>query len=181
MRGAALADVRVVLVEGEFFKGFGAVLSDAGDAADPEDASLSVAFAFVARGVPDPALDSRLTATTLGSSPATRSMASSRASIASTESSMRVTYLDPMVSSIDEPCPLAAGCVGARDWESLLVLIDSTNESSLLCSSTGLGYFILTCRIGSNTGVFPAESSSAIDCFPELLFKDPLVTFAAAF
>lgn len=117
-------------VEGESFgesKGFGTVVSNPADAADPEDAFARIAFSLIARGV--------FSATTLGNSSATRSIASSSASIASTESSMRVICLEPMVLSTDELSSLAAGCVGARAWESLLVLIDSTNESSVLCSS----------------------------------------------
>jgi hypothetical protein len=93
---------------------------------------------FVTRGVLDLTGDSRLASSGLGKLCETCSMASSRASIASTESSIRARYFDGdrlVMSSTNEsgPSPVCCSvviiCLGVR------VLIDPTKESSLLCNA----------------------------------------------
>jgi hypothetical protein len=107
------------------------------DAAGPKSACFGLGFAIAARDVLVWAGDSRFSTIALGNSSATCSIASSRASIASTESSMRATCLegDRLIMSLTKesgPSPAGNSAVtiraGVRD------VIDSTNESSVFRS-----------------------------------------------
>jgi hypothetical protein len=99
-------------------------------------ACFGLGIAAVPRGVLVLTGDSRLATRGLGKSSATCSMASSRASIASTESSIRAPYLEGdrlMIPSTKESGPSPVCCSIVIIRPGVLVLIDPTNESSLLC------------------------------------------------
>ena len=115
--------------------GFG---SEAGRFAAGKTACLGFDVVAIPRGVLALIGDSRLACRGFGKSSATCSMASSRSSIASTASSIRAQYLDGdrlMMSSTNEsgPSPMCCSVVIIRPG--VLVLIDPTNESSLLCNA----------------------------------------------
>ena len=84
--------------------------------------------------------DARPSAMGFGNSSDTCSVASSRASITTTESSIRATHLDGdrlIMSSTNESGPSPAESYDAMILDDVL-LIDFTNESSLPCSAVWL-------------------------------------------
>jgi hypothetical protein len=128
---AAVLDVKVIFAEAG---GFAVFLADA---AGPDSTCFGLGIAVAARGVLVLAGDSRFSAIALGNSSATCSIASSRASIASTESSMRVTCLEGdrlMMSPTKESGPSPAGNAAVTIRAGVRDVIDSTNESSVFRS-----------------------------------------------
>ena len=118
----------------------------------------------------------------LGNSSATCSIASSRASKASTESSIRATYLDGdllVISSTNESDPSPARPSNVIIRAGVLDLMDPTNESSPVCFAAWPADGVSACTAGSNLGVFTADPCNAINFFSGLLLKDLVAALAA--
>lgn len=183
LRGTDLVDAGVLEVDVSLVAGVRCLVDSLAEDVDPEITSFGFGFAVAVRGVLVLTGESRVSGMALGNSSATCSIASSRASKASTESSMRATYLDGdrlMISSTKESGPSPVSCPVITIRAGVLVLIDPTNESPSPCVADWLVDGAPICTAGSNLGVFNAEPCTAANFLSGLMIKALLAFIAAA-
>lgn len=178
-RGGGLRDSEMVGAEfltadADLVVGVGRFEVCLADAAVLEVSCFGLGFAVVTRGVLVLTGDSKLFDIALGNSSDTCSIASSRASIASTESSIRAIRSEGdrlTISSTKDSGPSPVCSLDVTIRAGVLVLIDPTNESPRPRSAARPVDDVEAWIAGSNLGVLTAATSDLVDFLSGLLFR----------